>query len=44
MNTNLLSIKLNKFKLTHVDHVKYLGMYLDIHLSWEYHINQLCKN
>ena len=43
MNTNLLSIKLDKFKLTPVDHVKYLGMYLDSHLSWEYHINQLCK-
>ena len=29
MNTNLLSIKLGKFKLTPVDHVIYLGMYLD---------------
>ena len=37
MNTNLLSIKLEKSKLTPVDHVKYLGMYLDSHLSWEYH-------
>ena len=46
INTNLLSIKLVKYKLvkykfTPVDHVKYLGIYLDNHLSWEYHINQL---
>ena len=34
MNSNLLSIKLDEFKLTPVDHVKYLGMYLDSHLSF----------
>ena len=43
INTNLLSIKLDKYILTPVDHVKYLGIYLDNHLSWEYHIIQLSK-
>ena len=43
INTNLLSIKLDKYKPSPVNHVKYLGIYLDNHLSWEYHINQLSK-
>ena len=38
-----LSIKLNKVKLSLVEHVKYLGMFLDNYLSWEYHMNQLSK-
>ena len=42
INANL-SIKLDKFKLVPVDHVKYLGIYLDTHLSWGFHINQLSK-
>ena len=42
MNANL-SIKVDKFKLVPVDHVKYLGIYLDNHLSWGFHINQLSK-
>ena len=36
-----LSIKFNNKKLKPVDYVKYLGMYLDKHLSWDMHINQL---
>ena len=35
------SIKLNGKKL--LDFVKYLGIYLDKHLSWDYHISQLSK-
>ena len=35
-----LSIKFNNKKLKPVDYVKYLGMYLDKHLSWDMHINQ----
>ena len=38
-----LSIKFNGKKLQPVEQVKYLGMYLDKHLSWDYHINQLSK-
>ena len=30
-------------KLTPVDHVKYLGMYLNSYLSLEYHIHELSK-
>jgi len=37
------SIKLNGKKLLPVDFVKYLGMYIDKHLSWDYHISQLAK-
>ena len=38
-----LSIKFNYTKLTPVDNVKYLGMYIDKHLSWNFHIFQLSK-
>ena len=31
---NHLSIKLDKVKLTPVEHVKYLGMFRHNHLSW----------
>ena len=42
INANL-SIKPDKFKLV-LDHVKYLGIYLDNnHLLWGFHINQLSK-
>ena len=43
LNSNHLSIKLDKVKLYPIDHVKYLGMFLDNHLSWDYHINQVSK-
>ena len=33
----------NYTKLTPVDNVKYLGMYIDKHLSWNFHIFQLSK-
>ena len=36
-------IKFNGVRLTPVDHVKYLGVYLDSYLSWEYHIHELSK-
>ena len=42
-DSNMLSIKLNGKKLKLEENVKYLGMYLDQHLTWEYHINQLSK-
>ena len=38
-----ISIKLNNEKLRSVNHVKYLGMYIDETLSWDHHINELCK-
>ena len=34
-------IKLNGKRLTPTDNVKYLGMYLDNHLSWDQHILKL---
>ena len=37
------SIKLNGYKLEPTDNVKYLGLYLDQNLSFDYHINQLSK-
>ena len=36
-----ISIKLNGKKLVPVDSVKYLGMYIDKHLSWDTHILHL---
>ena len=38
-----ISIKFNYTKLTLVDNVKYLAMYIDKHLSWDFHIFQLSK-
>ena len=36
-----ISIKLQGIKLIPTDYVKYLGLYIDKHLSWNYHIKQL---
>ena len=43
LNYNDISIKFNGKKLLPVDYVKYLGMYIDKHLSWNFHIMQLAK-
>ena len=43
INTDNFSIKLNGCKLVSTDNVKYLGLYLDKNLSFDYHINQLSK-
>ena len=39
-----ISIKLNGYKLTPSDNVKYLGMFLDKHLSWDFHIHKLSNS
>ena len=41
LNYNQIFIKFNGVKLMPVDHVKYLGMYLDKYLSWNHHVFQL---
>ena len=38
-----ISIKLNKTKLNPADKVKYLGIFLDKNLSWDYQVTQLSK-
>ena len=38
-----ISIKFNGVKLIPVDYVKYLGMYIDKHLSWNFQVLQLSK-
>ena len=43
LNYDDISIKFCGTKLIPVDHVKYLGMYIDKHLSWSVHIQELCK-
>ena len=45
LNHDNISIKfeVEDKKLIPVDHVKYLGMYIDKHLSWNFHILQLSK-
>ena len=44
LNYDVISIKFNGKKLYPVDNIKYLGMYIDKYLSWNYHILQLSKN
>ena len=43
LNYKDISIKFNGKKLIPGDYVKYLGMYIDKHLSWNFHIIQLSK-
>ena len=43
LNYNDISIKFSGTKLIPVEYVKYLGMYLDCYLSWDFHILQLTK-
>ena len=43
LNHDDISIKFNGLKLIPVEYVKYLGMYLDKYLSWNFHILQLNK-
>ena len=39
-----ITIKINKSKHSPVPNVNYLGVVLDEFLSWDAHVNQLCKN
>ena len=39
-----ITIKINKSNLSPVSNVNYLGVVLDEFLSWDAHVNQLCKN
>ena len=43
LNYDEISIKFHGNKLLPVDNIKYLGMYIDKYLSWDYHIQQLSK-
>ena len=43
LNYDGISIKFNNKKLIPVDHIKYLGMFIDKYLSWSVHIQQLSK-
>ena len=38
-----ITIKINKSKLSPVPNVNYLGVVLDEFLSWDVHVNKLCK-
>ena len=40
---NNISIKINGFRLHPSEHVKYLGIFLDKNLAWDYQISQLSK-
>ena len=37
-----ISIKLNGQKITPSDYVKYVGVFIDKHLTWDTHVNHLC--
>ena len=43
MRYDVISIKFSGKKLYHIGNIKYLGMYIDKYLSWNYHILQLSK-
>ena len=43
LNYDSISIKMNGLKLTPVDFIKYLGMYIDKFLDWNKHIQELSK-
>ena len=37
-------LRIKNSVIKRVNHVKYLGLFLDEHLSWEIHITQLCNS
>ena len=43
LNYDNISIKMNGLKLTPVDYIKYLGMYIDKFLDWNLHLEELGK-
>ena len=43
LNYDNISIKMNGLKLTPVDYIKYLGMYIDKFLDWNAHLEELGK-
>ena len=43
LNYDSIFIKLNGQNLTPVNHIKYLGMYLDTYLDWSFHIYELTR-
>ena len=43
LHYNNISIKMNGLKLTPVDYIKYLGMYVDKFLNWNVHLHDLGK-
>ena len=43
LNYDGISIKFDNKRLVPVDNIKYLGMYIDKYLTWDYHIQQLSK-
>jgi hypothetical protein len=43
LNYDNISIKMNGFRLSPVDFIKYLGMYIDKFLDWNHHIDELGK-
>ena len=43
LNYDNISIKMNGLKLSPVDYIKYLGMYIDKFLNWNVHLYELSK-
>ena len=43
LNFDKVYINFNGIRLTPVDFVKYLGMFIDKHLNWSYHIHEISK-
>jgi hypothetical protein len=43
LNYDNISIKMNGLKLTPVEYIKYLGMYIDKFLDWNIHVEELSK-
>ena len=43
LNYDNIFIYFNRKRLTPVEYIKYLGMYIDKYLSWNMHISQLSK-
>ena len=43
LDLNYISIKMEGSRLIPCENVKYLGLYLDKNLSWDFHVNQLSK-
>ena len=40
---DLINIKVGKKNIIRVKYIKFLGVLVDEHLSWKFHLNELCK-
>ena len=44
INNNDIVVKVKETRVTHVTHQKFLGVTIDEKMSWNIHVNNVCKS